>query len=108
MKIKSLSKTLVLLLGLCFLAINSPAQTRDEKAEAVLAKAVQYVGGDNYLKVKTQIGRGKFSVMRDGRIGSFQSFVDVIVFPDKERTEFKELGNKNVQTNVGDTGWIFD
>jgi len=107
-KLFSLSKTAVLLCCLCFFAIGAAAQNRDEKAEAILKKAVQYVGGDAYLKVKTQIGRGKFSVMRDGRIGSFQSFIDVIVFPDKERTEFKELGTKNVQTNVGDTGWIFD
>jgi len=106
----SFSKTLILLLCLCFLAANGLAQTvkNDEKAEAVLKKAVTVMGGDNYLKVKTQIGRGKFSLMRDGMIGSFQSFVDVIVFPDKERTEFKELGRKTVQTNMGDSGWIYD
>lgn len=104
----SLLKILSLTLALCILAIGGLAQNTDEKAEAVLKKAVQTLGGDNYLKVKTQIGRGKFSLMRDGKIGSFQSFIDVIVYPDKERTEFKALGRKNVQTNVGDTGWIFD
>lgn len=93
---------------LCVSAVNGLAQPKDEKAEAILKKAVQSVGGENYRSVKTQIGRGKFSVMRDGRIGSFQTFVDVIAFPDKERTEFKELGRKNVQTNTGDSGWIFD
>lgn len=111
MKIRTFSrlKTLSLLLfGVCALAISGFAQTRDEKAEAVLKKAVQYLGGDNYLKVKTQIGRGKFSLMREGVTGSFQSFTDVIAFPDKERTEFKESGKKNVQTNTGDTGWIYD
>jgi hypothetical protein len=104
----SLSKAIGLVLCFCFLAIGGAAQNGDEKAEAVIKKAVQTLGGDNYLKIKTQIGRGKFSIMRDGRIGSFQSFVDVIVFPDKERTEFKELGRKNVQTNIGDSGWVFD
>ena len=110
MKIKhiSLLKTLSLLLCLFFFAVYGSAQTKDEKAEAVLKKAVQTMGGDNYLKVKTQIGRGKFSLVREGMIGAFQSFVDVIVFPDKERTEFKEFGRKSVQTNSGDTGWIFD
>jgi hypothetical protein len=39
---------------------------------------------------------------------SFQNFVDVTVFPDKERTEFKAGGAKTVQTNTGETGWIFD
>lgn len=110
MKIKffSFSKTIGLVFCLLFLAISGAAQKTDEKAEAVLKKAVQVLGGDNYLKVKSQIGRGKFSLMRDGMIGSFQTFVDVIVFPDRERTEFKEFGKKNVQTNTGDTGWIFD
>ncbi len=108
-KILTLSKTLSLLFFLlCFLAINGFTQTRDEKAEAILKKVVQTIGGDNYLKVKTQIGRGKFSLMREGMTGSFQSFVDVIVYPDKERTEFKAFGTKTVQTNVGDSGWIFD
>jgi hypothetical protein len=107
-KIFSLSKTISLLVCLCFLAISGAAQKTDEKAEAVLKKAVQVLGGDNYLRVKSQIGRGKFSLMRDGMIGSFQTFVDVIVFPDKERTEFKEFGKKTVQTNSGDSGWIFD
>ena len=86
------------------------AQTNktDEKAEAVLSKAVQYLGGERYLQAKSQIGRGRFSQMRDGMIISFQTFVDVIVFPDSERTEFKQSGSKTVQTNVGNTGWIFD
>ncbi|HEY0457522.1 MAG TPA: energy transducer TonB [Pyrinomonadaceae bacterium] len=88
---------------------NSDQTTeKDEKAEAVLKKAVQILGGDNYLKVKSQIGRGKFSNIRDGIISSFQTFTDIIVFPDKERTEFKALGTKNVQTNTGETGWIYD
>lgn len=110
MKIKlfSLSKSLCILLCLCFLTVGIVAQKTDEKAEAIVKKAVQVLGGDNYLKVKTQIGRGKFSVLRDGVTGSFQNFIDVIVFPDKERTEFKALGVKNVQTNVGNSGWIFD
>lgn len=107
-KLFSLSKTLTLLFCLCFFAAYGLAQTKDEKAEAVLKKAVEALGGDNYLKVKTQIGRGKFSLIREGMTGSFQSFVDVIVYPDKERTEFKALGRKTVQTNTGDTGWIYD
>ena len=78
------------------------------QAEAVLKKAVQTLGGEKYLNVKTQIGRGKFSVLRDGAVVSFQTFVDVIVYPDKERTDFKGGGVKSVQTNVANSGWVFD
>ena len=64
------------------------AWPQTDEAEAVLKKA--------------------FSVIKDGVNVSFQSFTDVIVFPDKERTEFKGGGVKQVQTNVGNTGWLFD
>lgn len=96
------------ILTVSLFAAKTPAQNRDEKAEAVIAKAVQWMGGDAYLKVKTQIGRGKFSLMTDGMNSSFQSFTDVIVYPNKERTEFKQSGVKTIQTNSGDTGWVFD
>jgi hypothetical protein len=82
--------------------------TPNDEAETIINKAVQKLGGDRYLKVTSQVSRGKFSVIRDGVIVSFQSFIDVIVYPDKERTEFKGSKSKFVQTNVGNTGWTFD
>ncbi len=104
---KNLSSLIFLVLisaSFAFAQANKP----DEKAEAVLKKAVEKLGGEKYLQVKSTYGRGRFSVIREGAIISFQSFVDVIVHPDKERTEFKDGGVKTVQTNTGDTGWIFD
>ncbi|MEP6704999.1 MAG: hypothetical protein ABJB34_09355, partial [Acidobacteriota bacterium] len=77
----------------------------DAKAEAVLQKAIQNLGGEKYLNVKSQIGRGKYSLIRDNAVVSFQTFTDVIVYPDKERTDFKGGGARTVQTNVGGTGW---
>lgn len=85
-----------------------PKDPQTEKAEAIIKKAIQNLGGDRYMQVKTQIGRGKYSAIRDGAVASFQSFVDVIVFPDKERTDFKGNGVKAIQTNVGDTGWTYE
>jgi hypothetical protein len=70
------------------LTLDALAQDAAEQPEAILNKAVQRLGGERYLKVASQVSRGKFSVIRDGTIVSFQSFIDVIVFPDKERTEF--------------------
>jgi hypothetical protein len=105
---------------LCFAALTSPAYSQNsltatskdgnsaEKAQAVLQRAIQSLGGENYLRVRSQIGRGKFSIIKQGFVVSFQTFVDVIVYPDKERTDFKAGGIKSVQTNVGDTGWVLD
>ncbi len=98
-----------LFIAIC--ALSTAAQTlptTNDKAAAVIAKAVQSLGGERYVNVKTQVGKGKFSVLRDGGVVSFQSFVDVIVFPDKERTEFRGQGSRITQVNTGDTGWIFD
>jgi hypothetical protein len=81
---------------------------QDERATAILSKAVARVGGDRYLQVRSQISRGKFSVMKAGALISFQTFLDVIVFPDRERTEFKNQGTKHIQVNTGSTGWVYD
>lgn len=81
---------------------------RAEKAEAIVKKAVEKLGGEKYLSVKTQIGKGKYSQLRDGAVISFQSFLDVIAFPDTERTEFKGGGSRIVQTNFANEGWVFD
>jgi hypothetical protein len=91
-----------------FISAQVAGGNGDEKASAIVARAVQVLGGDKYLNVKSQIGRGKFSVISGGAVVSFQSFVDVIVFPDKERTEFRSSGSKTVQTNTGGNGWVYD
>ena len=90
------------------LAQKPDAAGKDTKADAIVSNAIRAMGGDRYLQAKTQIGRGKFSVIRKNAVASFQSFVDVVVFPDKERTEFKGNGSRTIQTNTGDTGWVFD
>ena len=87
---------------------QNKAQTTDEKAEAIIQKAIQKLGGDRYLQVKTIVGRGNFNQFAENGAASFSSFVDTIVFPDKERTEFKSSSLKTIQTNVGDAGWYYD
>lgn len=89
-------------------AAQGQTSPESDQAEAVIQKAIQQLGGDKYLKATSQIGRGRFSIMKGGAVVSFQAFTDVIVFPDKERTEFKGGGVKSIQTNVGSTGWTFD
>lgn len=105
---RSFQTAVISALVLLIFGLAVSAQEKTDQAEAILEKAVRTLGGEKYLNVQTQIGKGNFSILRDGKVISFQTFVDVIVYPDKERTEFKGGGGKNVQTNVGKSGWLFD
>src|SRR5688572_15305685 len=105
---KSLLTLLAIIVSTAAAFGQSTMPADEPSADAVIQKAIQQLGGDRYQNVTSQVGYGKFSVMKGGVNVSFQSFIDVIVFPDKERTEFKALGVKTVQTNTGNTGWVFD
>ncbi|MDX6575260.1 MAG: hypothetical protein QOE96_1213, partial [Blastocatellia bacterium] len=87
---------------------EKPTITVDEKAEKIVQKAVQAMGGDRYLNVKTIIARGFFTDYHDGVSGIPLHFVDYIVYPNKERTEFSGGGQRLIQTNDRDKGWVYD
>ena len=80
----------------------------DEKAQAVVARAVESLGGAAYLGVRTVVSQGYFTQFRDGVGGLPASFRDYMVYPDRERTEFKGAGVKLIQVNTGETGWVFE
>ena len=104
---KSLTLSVAILLSSIAAPVLTLAQANDDKALAVVANAVKQLGGDRYLNVTSQVGRGSFSQLRKEGVASYQSFTDAIVFPDKERTDFKG-SSRSTQVNTGDTGWIFD
>lgn len=91
---------------------NAQADTQKtdtpDKAEAILQRAIQAVGGERYLAVRTVIGRGFFTDYKDGVPGIPTKFVDYIAYPDRERTEFTGGGARVIQTNDRDKGWIYD
>ena len=100
-------------------APNAPAQSQtrtppvaapaiEEKADKILQRAVGVMGGSAYLGVRSSFGRGLFTPFREGMSGLPASFIDYIVYPDKERTEFRGGGTKVIQTNTGETGWLYD
>ena len=80
----------------------------DEKALAIVARAVEALGGQAYLGVRSVTSKGYFTQFRDGQSGIPVTFRDYLVFPDRERTEFKGGGTNFLQVNTGDTGWVFD
>ena len=92
----------------CAAQTEKPNPTPDDKADKIVQKAVQVLGGDRYLNVRTVIGRGFFTDYKDGASTIPLRFVDYIVYPDRERTEFIGGGARLIQTNDHDKGWIFD
>lgn len=87
---------------------QQPAAKDTAKAEEILKRAVEVLGGSNYLNVRTVVGRGQFTQYKDGVPTVPSSFVDYIVLPDKERTEFRGSNLRVIQTNTGERGWIYD
>jgi hypothetical protein len=82
--------------------------SEDEKALAILTRAVEVMGGRAYADVKSVTSSGYFTPFQQG-VGTLPArFQDYTVFPDRERTEFSGAGVKSVQVNVGDGGWVAD
>src|SRR5436853_1724975 len=80
----------------------------DEKAEQIIKRAIEVMGGASYLNVRSVTGRGQFTQFKDGQSGLPSTFIDYIIFPDRERTEFKSHEGRIIQVNTGETGWIYD
>ncbi|MEP6921613.1 MAG: hypothetical protein ABI967_10860 [bacterium] len=80
----------------------------DNNAETIITHVVEALGGNNYLGVRTVIGRGFFTSYQEGVSQLPSRFLDYLAYPDKERTEFSSNGIRIVQTNNGATGWLYD
>src|SRR2546423_14207407 len=110
----ALSLTLCLCLPAALVAqqqlANKTAEelAKENRAEQIVARAVAAMGGDTYLAVRSTIGRGVITPFAKGASQLPLSFTDYLVFPDKERTEFRGGGNRAIDTFVGKTGWGFD
>ena len=96
---------LVLILSLLF--AQTPASI-DDKSQQVIDHAIEALGGANYLNVQTVTAKGFYTTFRDGMSQLPARFLDYIAYPDRERTEFTGAGIRTIQTNVGETGWMFD
>ena len=98
----------ILSVFLLLIVLASKAQTVDEKSQAIINKAIEVVGGQAYLNVQNVTGRGFYSEFKENVPQVPLKFVDYLVYPNRERTEFTQSGIKTIQTNDGDTGWMFD
>ena len=116
MKISKRFFQFLLLLGLgCSAPVALRAQetklappAKSEKAEEIIKRGVEVLGGSSYLNVQNEVGRGFYTPYQDGISGLPTRFLDYRAYPDKERTEFFNSGIRVVQTNTGTTGWLYD
>lgn len=118
MFIKTLRIAVALLVVALSLVSNARAQMQttassaepaiDEKSQQIINKAVEVLGGSAYLNLKSVVSKGFFSPYHEGAAMPPARFLDYIVYPDRERTEFSGAGVKTIQTNVGETGWLYD
>ena len=88
----------------------SPAaqNSNDAKTESIINGAIAALGGDAYLNVHSIVGKGFYTTYQEGVSLLPTRFLDYIVFPDKERTEFTSQGIRIINTNTGTTGWLYD
>lgn len=82
--------------------------TADEKSQVIIKHAIEVLGGQAYLSVQSVVGKGFYTAFNDGVSQLPSKFLDYIVYPDRERTEFTSLGIKTIQANDGNSGWVFD
>src|SRR5215510_5886945 len=99
---------LLLIISLLFAQNPAPQTSVDEKSQQIIDRAIETLGGQKYLGVQTTIGKGFYTSIKDGMSQIPARFLDYIQYPDHERTEFTGAGIKTIQTNSGDTGWMFD
>ncbi|HKG98573.1 MAG TPA: hypothetical protein VKA97_12190 [Pyrinomonadaceae bacterium] len=98
---------MILVLILSLLLAQTPASI-DDKSQQVIDHAIEALGGANYLNVQTVTAKGFYTTFRDGMSQLPARFLDYVAYPDRERTEFTGAGIRTIQTNVGQTGWMFD
>lgn len=99
------------------LLISGRAQRADPKdpkntelGAELIRKTIEARGGDRYLSIKTITATGQYTPFDKGVSQIPAQFLDIIVYPDKERVEFGKGKKKNrrIQVNTGRTGWIYD
>jgi hypothetical protein len=81
-----------------------------ERGVELIKQAAQARGGERFLSYTSIMSNGIYTPFDKGLSQIPVQFIDLIVYPDKERTEFGKGKKKNrkIQVNVGKTGWVYD
>jgi outer membrane lipoprotein-sorting protein len=100
----------VILAGSLTFAQPAPEKDPVEEGARLIKAAIEARGGERYLGIKSVVATGQYTPFDGGTSTTPTPFVDTIVFPDKERTEFGKGKKKDrrIQVNDGDRGWTYD
>src|SRR5215813_6481062 len=99
------------------LAITARAQRVDpnvpknvERGGELIKQAIQARGGERFLTYTGIMTTGIYTPYDKGLSQNPIQFIDWIIYPDKERTDFGKGKKKNrrIQVNVGKSGWVYD
>jgi hypothetical protein len=115
--IAQMAKMLLIAVVVVALMISANAQKADPKdpnnvrrGQELIQQAIEARGGVRYLTFGSVMATGQYTPYEKGISQIPIQFIDIIVYPDKERVEFGKgkKKNKRIQVNVGKTGWIYD
>jgi len=81
-----------------------------QRGAELIKQAVQARGGERFMSFTSVMSTGMYTPFQKGLSQLPIQFVDWIIYPDKERTEFGKGKKKDrrIQVNVGKTGWVYD
>lgn len=106
------TSAIILTLLVIMVSVTALAQEEDEsdpaKAAALVREAVAARGGDAYLKIRTVESHGQYTPFDKGVSGNPVPFVDYVVYPGRERTEFDKGDSKFIQANSEIANWVYD
>ena len=87
---------------------QEPDENDPAKAAALVRDTVAARGGEAFLKISTIESHGQFTPFEKGVSGDPAPFVDYVVYPGRERTEFGKGDSKIIQSNSETANWVYD
>jgi hypothetical protein len=90
------------------IAAQEQEENDPEKAARLIQEAIAARGGEVYVSLHSLVSRGQYTPFDKGAPGDPVPFVDYVVYPGRERTEFGKGDTKIVQANSDGSGWIYD
>lgn len=106
----SLARTLFIAVVILPAAVSAqePDENDPAKAAALVREAIAARGGEAYLKITALESRGQYTPFAKAVSGDPLPFVDYIVYPGRERTEFGKGDSKFIQSNSETANWVYD